>query len=148
MVVDIRFPIIHTLKITARLISLLVAPSSLYLKLLLRTVPRLQDWNSGPFRRFSHLLILMPCRYPHYSQSALTWLLPSKAIPTDSRYSEEKPFVYRDTNLQVCAVWHQRQVHGSDWMYFAWMSSCPKDSDPIVVAVADPWGPLHCGLRI
>lgn len=54
---------------------------------------------------------------------------------------EDKPFIHKDGNLQVRAVWHQKQVHANDWMYFTWTAACPKDGDPMGVTVADPWSP-------
>lgn len=71
--------------------------------------------------------------------------LPALANRTDLTLSESEPFVYKDNNLQVRAIWHEKQVHANDWMYFTWTSSCPKDGDPIAVTNADAWSPGFVG---
>jgi hypothetical protein len=55
--------------------------------------------------------------------------------------SEDQPFVHRDKGMQVRAVWHEKNVHANDWMYFTWTEACPSPDGPLAVSVADPWSP-------
>lgn len=55
--------------------------------------------------------------------------------------SEEKRFIYKDANMQVRAIWHKKNVHANDWMYFTWTRPWPKDSDRMAITIADQWSP-------
>jgi hypothetical protein len=54
---------------------------------------------------------------------------------------EEQPFVHRDQGMQVRCIWHEKNIHASDWMYFTWTEACPGPDSPVAVSVADPWSP-------
>ncbi|KAL7916698.1 hypothetical protein GGI35DRAFT_485828 [Trichoderma velutinum] len=61
-------------------------------------------------------------------------------------FSEEnKPFIHKDTHMQVRAIWHPGFVHASDWMYFMWTTACPTANSPVVATLADAWSPGFIG---
>jgi hypothetical protein len=43
--------------------------------------------------------------------------------------------------MQVRCVWHKKNVHANDWMYFTWTPPCPTDKDHMGITIADPWSP-------
>jgi hypothetical protein len=60
---------------------------------------------------------------------------------TYSERSEEKPFVYKDKNIQAWFNWKQEAVHAADWSYAMITSACPDEDSGVAVFNADAWSP-------
>jgi hypothetical protein len=45
--------------------------------------------------------------------------------------------MYKDSKMQVRAIWHDKFVHADDWMYFVWTTACPMAESPMVATIAD-----------
>jgi hypothetical protein len=43
--------------------------------------------------------------------------------------------------MQVRCIWHKKNVHSNDWIYFTWTPACPKETDTMAITIADPWSP-------
>jgi hypothetical protein len=55
--------------------------------------------------------------------------------------------MHRDKGMQVRCIWHEKNVHSNDWMYFTWTKACPGSDSPMAITVADSWSPGLVGYQ-
>ncbi|KAF2095496.1 metallo-beta-lactamase superfamily protein [Rhizodiscina lignyota] len=56
-------------------------------------------------------------------------------------FTEERPYVHKDRNMQAWFMWREEAVHASDWSYMMVTSTCPDKNDGVAVFNADAWSP-------
>ncbi|PTB63672.1 hypothetical protein BBK36DRAFT_1171147 [Trichoderma citrinoviride] len=63
-------------------------------------------------------------------------------------YSESKPFVLKDENIQFRSLWRDESPHARDWSYGIATLACPTGDEGVVAFVADVWSPDpdDCGM--
>ena len=61
--------------------------------------------------------------------------------------TEDKPFAYKNNEMQVRAIWHVKAPHANDFMYFTWTVACPGPNDRMAITEADAWSPGESGFE-
>ena len=56
-----------------------------------------------------------------------------------TNYSDKKPYVHRDGDMQAWFMWEEEAIHSVDWSYVMVTKTCPESDSSQVVFNADLW---------